>query len=233
MRGFVRPSRQAAAAAAILAVAFAIGCGSDNDAPTTPRPGTRTVAVSGGQGNGRVTSTDNRIDCRLTSGAGSGTCSAAFDSGAVVTLTATPDAGQEFVAWSGDCTGATCQLSVTRDVTASPRFVAAQGVLTMALTTPNPDDGAILFTVTGPSVLGVTPGQGVEMMEARATSNGTTTSTILLRGSLGNGAVGQLAVRGLDLGGTYTVQFLQAAARASGGYVQRTDLSAYRLTIRP
>jgi hypothetical protein len=149
--------RQAAALAAALAVAFALGCGSDNDAPTTPVVGTKTVAITAGQGSGRVTSSNNKIDCRFTNGAASGTCSAAFDSGSTATLTATPDAGNEFVAWSGDCTGATCQLSVTRDVTASPRFVATQAELTVELTTPNADDGAILFVVSGPSVLAVTP----------------------------------------------------------------------------
>jgi hypothetical protein len=224
--------RQAAALAAALAVAFALGCGSDNDAPTTPVVGTKTVAITAGQGSGRVTSSNNKIDCRFTNGAASGTCSAAFDSGSTATLTATPDAGNEFVAWSGDCTGATCQLSVTRDVTASPRFVATQGELTVELTTPNADDGAILFVVSGPSVLAVTPTAGVEMLENRTTANGTTTSTILLRGNLGSGAVGKVAVRGLDLDGAYTAQMVQAAARASGGYSQRTDLSAYRVTLR-
>jgi hypothetical protein len=224
--------RQAAALAAALAVAFALGCGSDNDAPTTPVVGTKTVAITAGQGSGRVTSSNNKIDCRFTNGAASGTCSAAFDSGSTATLTATPDAGNEFVAWSGDCTGATCQLSVTRDVTASPRFVATQGELTVELTTPNADDGAILFVVSGPSVLGITPAAGVEMLENRTTANGTTTSTILLRGNLASGAVGKVVVRGLDLDGTYTAQMVQAAARASGGYSQRTDLSAYRVTLR-
>jgi Divergent InlB B-repeat domain len=224
--------RQAAALAAALAVAFALGCGSDNDAPTTPVVGTKTVAITAGQGSGRVTSSNNKIDCRFTNGAASGTCSAAFDSGSTATLTATPDAGNEFVAWSGDCTGATCQLSVTRDVTASPRFVATQGELTVELTTPNADDGAILFVVSGPSVLAVTPAVGVEMLENRTTANGTTTSTILLRGNLASGAVGKVAVRGLDLDGAYTAQMVQAAARASGGYSQRTDLSAYRVTLR-
>ena len=219
---------------AMLALTFAAACGGDDDAPITPPPaGTQTVSVSGGQGSGRVTSNDNKIDCRFTNGTASGTCSAAFASGSVATLTATADAGQEFVAWSGDCTGATCQLTLTRDVTVSPRFVAAQVARAIELATPNADDGAILFSVTGPSVLGVTPGPGVEMLETRATSNGATTSTILLRGNLTSGALGQLSVRGLDIGGTYTVQILQAAARASGGYAQRTDLSGYRVTILP
>jgi hypothetical protein len=229
-----RAVRQAEAVAASLVLVFGVACGGDDDAPTNPPPAsTNTVSVSGGQGSGRVTSNDSKIDCRFANGTASGTCSAAFTTGSVATLTATPDAGQEFVAWSGDCTGATCQLTVSRDVIASPRFVVTQGARTMELSTPNADDGAILFTVTGPSVLGVTPETGVEMLETRATSNGATTSTILVRGTLANGAVGQLAVRGLDLGGTYTVQILQVAARASGGYAQRTDLSGYRVTVRP
>lgn len=101
----MRRSRQSAVLAAIVGVAFALGCGSDNDAPTTPRVVTKTVAITGGQGSGRVTSSEGKLDCRLTNGAASGpTCAAAFDSGSVAALTAVPDAGQEFVAWSGDCT---------------------------------------------------------------------------------------------------------------------------------
>jgi hypothetical protein len=197
--------------AAALALALALGCG-DDDGPVNPQRSIKNVTVAGGAGSGRVT--------------------AAFDSGAVATLTATADAGQEFIAWSGDCTGSSCQLTVTRDLSASARFAALQAPLTMELITPNGDDGAILFAITGPSILGVTPSAGLELVESRATSSGMTTSTIVVRGNLSSGILGQIAVRGLDLDAPYTVQIREAAARGSGGYAQRTDLSAYRVTIQ-
>ena len=219
-------------AAALLAVALAAGCGGSDD-PVDPTRSTKTVTISGALGSGRVTSSDAKIDCRIANGVTSGpTCTAAFDSGSTTTLAATADTDQEFVAWSGDCTGATCQLSVTRDVTASPRFAALQATLSLTLATPNADDGAILFTVSGPSILGVTPAAGVELVESRATANGSTTSTILVRGHLANGAIGTLAVRGVNVDSPYTVQVREAAARASGNYAQRSDLAQYRVAVQ-
>src|SRR2546428_97530 len=47
-----------------------------------------------GIGNGTVTSSPAGIDCGAT-------CSAAYDSGTVVTLTATPASGSTFTGWSG------------------------------------------------------------------------------------------------------------------------------------
>ncbi len=40
---------------------------------------------------------------------------AAFESGTVVTLTATADANSIFVGWSGDCSGSTCQVTMDGD----------------------------------------------------------------------------------------------------------------------
>lgn len=61
-----------------------------------------------GRGNtGTVTSDVAGINC-------GNTCSAKFNSGTVVTLTATPPAGKTFVNWSGACSGVnnTCALTV-------------------------------------------------------------------------------------------------------------------------
>jgi Divergent InlB B-repeat domain len=71
------------------------------------------VAVTG---NGSVNSQPAGIACR-------GVCSADFNTGVAVALTATPDAGQVFAAWGGACSGAvpTCQvrMSDARSVTAA------------------------------------------------------------------------------------------------------------------
>lgn len=218
---------------ALLAIALSAGCSDSND-PVTPTRSPKTVAISGAAGNGRVTSSDAKLDCRIVNGATTGpTCSASFDSGSVATLTATADADQEFVAWSGDCTGATaCQLSVTRDATVSPRFAALQGTVSLTLSTPNADDGGVMFTVSGPSIFGITPAPGIELAESRATANGVTTATILVRGNLASGVVGTLNVRGVHVDSPYTTQIREAAARASGNYIQRADLSQYRVTVQ-
>lgn len=99
------------------------------------------------------------------------------------------------------------------------------------LATPNADDGAMLFTITGPDIFEVTARPGLEMHETRTTSNGQTTSTILLRGELASGAVADLRVNAADLR-AYAMQVRQVAAGERGGYDLRSDLSGYRLSIQ-
>lgn len=64
-------------------------------------------------GNGTVTSDPPGIDCRWMSG----TCSWEFATGSDVNLTATPDSGESFLGWSGDCYGsnATCAVRMDQD----------------------------------------------------------------------------------------------------------------------
>src|SRR5207302_1030056 len=52
----------------------------------------------GGTGGGSVTSSDGLISCP-------GTCTATYNSGVSVTLTAAPASGSTFAGWSGSCTG--------------------------------------------------------------------------------------------------------------------------------
>jgi hypothetical protein len=79
------------------------------------------TALKAGTGTGTVTSTSNpaspdQIDCGAT-------CSVSFDSGTVVTLTATPAAGSTHIGWIGCDTvsGASCTvtMSAARSVTAA------------------------------------------------------------------------------------------------------------------
>jgi len=66
-------------------------------------------------GQGRVTSTPAGIDCGAT-------CSASFDDGAMVALTATPAAGWSFMGFTGGCTGTSCSVTLTADVTVQAHF---------------------------------------------------------------------------------------------------------------
>jgi hypothetical protein len=78
---------------------------------------TLTVIVSGVAGT--VTSNPAGINCS------SGTCTAQFDDGTPVTLTAAPKGKNRFGGWSGDCTGTgACALTMSADHAVTARFLA-------------------------------------------------------------------------------------------------------------
>jgi hypothetical protein len=77
-------------------------------------PYSLSVSVSG---SGNVTSSPSGIDCGST-------CSAKFNSGTQVTLTASPASGWTFSNWGGACSGnsATCALTISGDTSVSATF---------------------------------------------------------------------------------------------------------------
>jgi uncharacterized repeat protein (TIGR02543 family) len=86
---------------------------------TVAQPSFVLTVLGVGTGSGTVFSTPAGIACAITDGSGS--CSATFSSGTVVTLTATAGGGQ-FTGWGGACAGTgPCQLTMSeaRSVTAS------------------------------------------------------------------------------------------------------------------
>lgn len=81
---------------------------------------TLSVSKAGG-GTGTVTSVPSGISCGSM-------CSAAFGSGAVVTLIATPSAGNVFAGWSGACAGTgSCVVTVNADTSVTASFSASPG----------------------------------------------------------------------------------------------------------
>jgi uncharacterized repeat protein (TIGR01451 family)/uncharacterized repeat protein (TIGR02543 family) len=70
------------------------------------------TAATAGTGTGTVTSGPKGIDCGSS-------CSAAYEDGTVVTLTATSATGSTFTGWSGDCTGTGLTCDVTMDAARS------------------------------------------------------------------------------------------------------------------
>ncbi|HEX5762693.1 MAG TPA: IPT/TIG domain-containing protein, partial [Solirubrobacterales bacterium] len=75
-----------------------------------------------GSGGGRIVSSPAGIDCT------SGNCTAKFPDGTKVTLTATPDAGSDFVGWSGACSGTgACEITLTEARAVSASFDKAGG----------------------------------------------------------------------------------------------------------
>jgi len=93
---------------------FAVG--ETEDHPTLRFPLRATV-----YGNGTVTSDPSGIDCRK---GGAGVCVADFGAGTSVNLTATPDPGESFLGWGGDCTplGTASVCTVLMD---APRTISA------------------------------------------------------------------------------------------------------------
>lgn len=85
---------------------------------------TLTVTVSG---NGSVSSNPSGINsCR-------GTCSASFDAGTIVTLTASPDSGWSFSSWGGACSGTgTCQITMDANKSVTATF-SQNPVLTVSV----------------------------------------------------------------------------------------------------
>jgi Carboxypeptidase regulatory-like domain/Divergent InlB B-repeat domain len=82
-----------------------------------------------GNGAGGITSSPTGIFC----GTAGSTCTAPFDDGAGVTLTAAPATGTTFVGWSGDCLGSspTCDLTMDQTHSASALFTLQSFDLTV------------------------------------------------------------------------------------------------------
>jgi hypothetical protein len=75
-----------------------------------------------GIGQGVITSNPAGINCINRTQQNPGICSFDFDIGDTVTLTATPDAGSQFIAWGGDCTGTTCSVTLDSAKTVTATF---------------------------------------------------------------------------------------------------------------
>jgi len=75
--------------------------------------------ATAGSGTGTVSSNPGGITCGTT-------CSAMFETGKSITLTATPDAGFTFAGWSGACSGtSTCSLNLSADASVTATFTAS------------------------------------------------------------------------------------------------------------
>jgi uncharacterized repeat protein (TIGR02543 family) len=81
-----------------------------------------------GAGTGTVTSSPAGINCVN----GGGTCSANFNHGTMVMLTATPAAGTTFTGWTGEnCTTGTCMVTMTQARSVTANFVVTNYTLTI------------------------------------------------------------------------------------------------------
>lgn len=138
------------------------------DAVTFPEPFVADfdLAVTfAGTGAGTVTSSPAGIDCSPAS------CSAAYASGTVVTLTAVPAVGSAFGSWSGACAGTgTCVLTMDAAKAVTATFATVAGGI--AASPAFLDFGGQSINTTAPARL-VTlgnPGSGPATISALATS---------------------------------------------------------------
>lgn len=127
--------------------------------PSVPRSATvtflafRSLAVTlAGTGSGTVTSAPAGLSCTLAASTTSGTCSAPYVEGGIVTLSAVPTALSTFEGWGGACTGSalTCTVALTQTQAVSATFVQRTATVIVALADSGAGNGPQL---AGGSVL--------------------------------------------------------------------------------
>jgi hypothetical protein len=110
-----------------------------------------TLTVGGsGTGSGSVTSSPNGINCSITAGSTSGTCSASFTDGTSVTLTATAASGHSFSGWSGACSGTgSCTVSMTQSRSVTASFTAPAQSYTLTVGGSGTGNGSVTSSPSG------------------------------------------------------------------------------------
>ena len=83
-------------------------------------------------GDGPVARDDHLADTFIQCGTGGSACTRTYDYGTSVTLSATPDTGYSFTAWSGACTGnGACPLTIDGDKAVGASFTLNTHTLTV------------------------------------------------------------------------------------------------------
>lgn len=93
-------------------------------------------------GEGSVVSTDGNINCDSENTV----CQVPFPNAAIVTLTATPNSGHQFVNWSGDCPSTNSTVNVTVDATKTCTANFAEYDYTLSITKEGEGNGTITST---------------------------------------------------------------------------------------
>jgi Fe-S cluster biogenesis protein NfuA len=137
------------------------------------------LTVTGsGTGRGSVTSSPSGINCTISAGSASGTCSARYTSGAVVTLTAAPISTHTFAGWSGACTGTgSCRVTMSQARTVTAVFRIRQQIAVPAYFDPTSGEWNRLLQEVPPSNIVIInpnngPGDGYASRISEARSRG-------------------------------------------------------------
>jgi len=107
--------------------------------------------------------------------------------------------------------------------------VAQGGTLTLRLTTPHTDDGAMTFAVTGPPIDSVMAVNASLRLFTRRASGGPTIIAVVV-GAVANGAVVTLQVPDVGAAAGYTARIVEVADRQDA---LRASLAGYALTVAP
>ncbi|HEY2121868.1 MAG TPA: dockerin type I domain-containing protein, partial [Candidatus Acidoferrum sp.] len=99
-----------------------------------------------GTGNGTVTDNFEQINCTTTAGVQSGTCSANYNSGTVVTLTATPSSPSTFAGWGSPCSGTgSCSVTMTSPQTVTASFTPPPQLINLSFTPGSNQSGMATY----------------------------------------------------------------------------------------
>jgi hypothetical protein len=132
------------------------------------------VVTRSGAGTGKVTSPSAGIDCGAA-------CSKTYDYGTQVTLTATPDAGSVFAAWTGACEGqgSTCNLTIQQATTTDAVFELAAAPVGAATGGGSQSDSTVEADIVGAAAGKNRIGRRVVRLEL--TLHETVSATLTLR----------------------------------------------------
>lgn len=147
-------------------------------------PATLTVRPSpASHGSGTITSAPAGINCTVSEGVASGVCNVAFPSNTLVTLTQIESGASIFQAWSGDCVGNPCQVSMTGPKVGEITYrIPPPGIVTVTGT--GTGNGSV---TSSPSGISCTITAGVVSGICSATFDAGSTVT-LIGGSTNNGS---------------------------------------------
>jgi hypothetical protein len=174
------------------------------------------VDVSG-TGSGVITSSPSGINCTLTQGVTSGTCSASFPGGKQVLLTQTAASDWTFLGWGGQgcAAGVTCQVTPSQNLAVSVQFARAggPGLMQLNLGSAGASAAGMVVTISGGGITAVTPASSYQIQTSTLPASSV---TLLVRGDLVVGKLADLQV--LDRTAAFTVTVQTVAAGAAGGY---------------
>jgi len=137
-----------------------ISCGGDPSGGEQPEQHVLLVSVTG-SGTGAISTIPGGVACSYSGTTASGTCSASFVSGTIVTLTATPAGSHTFAGWSGDCAGTgSCQVTMSQARSVTATFTALYQLTVTGSGTYFSNWSGLLPYVPTVNVIVVNPGNG-------------------------------------------------------------------------
>jgi photosystem II stability/assembly factor-like uncharacterized protein len=129
------------------------------------------TVTEAGTGSGSVTSSPSGITCPTT-------CSASFNSGTPVTLTATPAGGSTFAGWSGACTGTgTCNVTMSAAKAVTATFNTTVTTFALSVTLAGTGTGKVTSSPSGitcPSTCSANFNSGTAVVLTAAANSGST-----------------------------------------------------------